>query len=219
MVERLSDGDYLSWVRGPDRRPLTVRFVEYDVAKPDGTASNLFCLLTTLIDADHYGKQDIADLYAQRWSAAETTIGEAKSTIAEAGPPRGPILRSETPELVEQEIWAWLTATQLLRHAAHTAALAGDVRTDEIPFTTMRREAIRSMTQSQVSATTPTAIRAEATNRTHRHVPSGKVVTGRDRHSPRLQKWRPRFPQTSARKPTSRGQLTPRFGMCHNDLT
>jgi hypothetical protein len=219
VVKRLGDGDYLSWVRGPDRRPLTVRVVEYDVAKPDGASSELFCLLTTLIDTDRYPKRAIADLYAQRWSAAETTIGEAKSSITDAGPSRGPILRSGTPELVKQEIWAWLAATQLVRRAAHAVAVAGDVHTDEISFTTVRREAIRAMAQSQVTATTPEAARAEAANRAHRHVLAGKVVTGRDRHSPRQQKWRPRFPHTSTRKPTSRGPLTPRFGMSHNNLT
>jgi hypothetical protein len=218
VVKRLGAGDYLSWVRGPDKRPLTVRVVEYDVVKFDGTASELFCLLTTLTDEQRYGKQDIADLYAQRWSAAETTIGEAKSTITDAGPSRGPILRSETPELVEQEIWAWLTATQLLRRAAHAVAVAGNVGTDEISFTTVRREAIRAMAQSQVTATTPAAARAQANDRSHRRVLASKVTTGRDRHSPRLQKWRPRFPHTSTRKPTSRGPLRPRFGLCHNDL-
>lgn len=218
VVQRLGDGDYLSWVRGPDRRPLTVRIVEYDVTKPDGTTSELFCLLTTLIDEQRYPKQDVAGLYTQRWSAAETTIGENKSTITDAGPSRGPILRSETPELVHQEIWAWLTATQLLRRAAHAAAVVGDTGTDEISFTTVRREAIRSMTQSQVTATTPAAARAEATDRAHRRILAGKVVTGRDRHSPRLQKWRPRFPHTSVRKSTSRGPLPPRFGIGHNDL-
>lgn len=104
VVKRLGDGDYLSWIRTPDKRPLTVRVVEYDVAKPDGSTSELFCLLTTLTDQQRYSKQDIAGLYSQRWVAAETTIGEAKSTITDAGPSRGPILRSETPELVHQEI-------------------------------------------------------------------------------------------------------------------
>jgi hypothetical protein len=74
---------------------LTVRVVEYDVVKADGTISELFCLLTTLTDQQRYSKQDIAGLYSQQWSAAETTIGENKSTITDAGPSRGPILRSE----------------------------------------------------------------------------------------------------------------------------
>jgi hypothetical protein len=217
VVKRLGDGDYLSWIHTPDKRPLTVRVVEYDVAKPDGSTSELFCLLTTLTDEQRYSKQDIAGLYPQRWSAAETTIGENKSTITDAGPSRGPILRSATPALVYQEIWAWLTATQLVRRAAHAAAVAGHVHTDEISFTTMRREAIRSMTQSQITATTPTAAQAEATGRANRHILANKVITGRGRHSPRLQKWRPRFPHTSTTKPTSRGPLAPRFGTCPND--
>ena len=217
VVQRLGDGDYLSWIRTPDKRMLTVRVVEYDVVKPDGATSELFCLLTTLTDQQRYSKQDIAGLYSQRWSAAETSIGENKSTITDAGPSRGPILRSESPELVLQEIWAWLAATQLVRRTAHTAAVAGNVATDKISFTTVRREAIRSMSQSQITATTPAATRTRATERTHRHILANKVITGRDRHSPRLQKWRPRFPHTNTTKPTSRGPLTPRFGLCHND--
>jgi Insertion element 4 transposase N-terminal/Transposase DDE domain len=216
VVQRLADGDYLSWIRTPDKRPLTVRVVEYDVIKTDGTISELFCLLTTLTDDQRYRKEDIAALYAQRWSAAETTIGETKSTITDAGPSRGPILRSESPQLVLQEIWAWLAATQLVRRAAHTAAVAGNVATDEISFTTVRREAVRSMAQSQVTATTPAATRTEATNRAHRHILANKITTGRDRHSPRQQKWRPKFPHTSTTKPTTFGPLTPRFGLCHH---
>jgi hypothetical protein len=219
VVRRLGEGDYLSWIRTPDKRMLTVRVVEYDVAKPDGSISELFCLLTTLTDDQRYPKEDIAGLYSQRWSAAETTIGEAKSTITDAGPSRGPILRSEAAELVYQEIWAWLAATQLVRRAAHAAAVAGNVATDEISFTTVRREAIRSMSQSQVTATTPTSAQADAIGHAHRHILANRVITGRDRHSPRLQKWRPRFPHTSTTKPTSRGPLTPRFGLRPNDHT
>jgi Insertion element 4 transposase N-terminal/Transposase DDE domain len=219
VVKRLSDGDYLSWIRTPDKRALTVRVVEYDVRKPDASTSELFCLLTTLTDEQHHSRQDIAGLYPHRWVAAETTIGENKSTITDAGPSRGPILRSETPEMVSQEIWSWLAATQLVRRAAHTAATAANITTDAISFTTVRREAIRSMTQSQVTATTPTAVRAEAAGRAHRHILANKVITNRDRHSPRRQKWRPRFPHTSTTKPTSRGPLTPRFGMSRHDTS
>jgi transposase IS4-like protein/DDE family transposase len=217
VVQRLADGDYLSWIRTPDKRMLTVRVVEYDVIKADGTTSELFCLLTTLTDDRRYRKEDIAALYAQRWSAAETTIGETKSTITDAGPSRGPILRSESPELVRQEICAWLAATQLVRRAAHVAAHVGNTHTDEISFTTVRREAIRSMNQSTVTATTTTTARAEATARAHRRILTNKIIIGRDRHSARRQKWRPRFPHTNTTKPTSRGPLTPRFGLCHKD--
>jgi hypothetical protein len=102
--------------------------------------------------------------------------------------------------MVYQEIWAWLAATQLVRRAAHAAATTGNASTDEMSFTTVRREAIRSMTQSQITATTPTAARAEVTARAHRRVLANKVITGRDRHSPRQQKWRAGFPHTSTTK-------------------
>src|SRR4029450_8658389 len=60
VVTRLGDGDYLSWVRSPDKRPLTVRVVEYDVRKPDASTSELFCLLTTLTDEQHHSRQAMA---------------------------------------------------------------------------------------------------------------------------------------------------------------
>jgi hypothetical protein len=219
VVKRLSEGEYLSWVSAPDKQRLTVRVVEYDVRKPDQSTSELFCLATTLTDVRRYPKQDIAGLYPHRWVAAETTIGESKSTITDAGPSRGPILRSETPTLVYQECWAWLAAIQLVRRAAHAAATAGNVSTDEISFTTARREAIRSMTQSHITATTPAAARADATARAHRHILANLVTINRDRHSPRQQKWRPRFPHTSTTKPSSRGPLTPRFGITRTDTS
>src|SRR5437773_1650133 len=85
--------------------------------------------------------------------------------IRPGGPP-GPVLRSGCPRLVIQEAWAWLTATQLTRASA-AAALRGEaaqaralrrkdsapVTADEQSFTASRRHIIRSMTSSQVTAT------------------------------------------------------------------
>ncbi len=45
------------------------------------------------------------------------------------------------------------------------AAPAGNVSTDAISFSTVRREAIRSMNQSQVTATTRTTAQAKTTGR------------------------------------------------------
>src|SRR5262249_40611396 len=152
----------------------------------DGSVSELFCLATTLLDHDEHPASDISDLYRQRWSACETTIGENKSTITDAGPSRGPILRSETPDLVRQELWAWLTATQLVRKAAHaTTQTTTRVGTDQISFTTIRRAAARSMTQSTVTATTCAHALAAAADRTARAALANLVTTDRNRHSPR----------------------------------
>jgi hypothetical protein len=210
FVQWLSDGSYLAHLYSPDRkRHLLLRVVEYDITLPEGV-SELFCLATTLTDHDTYPAVDIADLYTQRWSASETTIGENKSTITDAGPSRGPILRSKEPDLARQEVWAWLTATQLVRKAAHAATrTTTGVNTDQISFTTVRRQATRSMTQSLVTATTSPDALATAADHTARAALANLVTTNRDRHSPREQKCRPKFKHTNTTKPTTRGRLTP----------
>ena len=66
-----------------------------------------------------YPARAVAEVYPKRWTASETTIGENKTLITDAGPSRGPILRSGEPDLVLQEFYAWLAAGQLVRKAAH----------------------------------------------------------------------------------------------------
>jgi hypothetical protein len=207
-VRWLPDGSYLAHLYSRDRkRRLLVRVVEYDVTLPDGV-SELFCVATTLHDHERYPAEEVADLYRQRWSASETTIGECKSTITDAGPSRGPILRSEEPDLVHQELWAWLAATQLVRKAAHAATrTTTGVSTDEISFTVIRREATRSMTQSLVTATSSAHALTAAADHTARAALANLVTTNRDRHSPREQKCRTKFPHTATTKTTTHGPL------------
>jgi hypothetical protein len=181
VVQRLGPGEYLSYLRCRDRRRrLAVRVVEYDVTLPGGNISELFCLATTLTDHERIPAADIAEVYRQRCSASETTIGECKSTITDAGPSRGPILRSEEPDLVRQEIWAWLTATQLVRKTAHAATRSRPaLNTDQISFTTARREANRSMVQTLVTATSSPAALADAADHAARGVLSTLVTVDR----------------------------------------
>ena len=221
VVEHLGPGEYLSYLRCRDgRRRIRARVVEYDVILTDGTVSELFCLVTTLLDPSVYPAVEIAEIYRQRWSASETTIGEAKSTITDAGPSRGPILRSEEPELVRQEIWAWLASSQLVRRSAHAAtrSMAG-ISTDQISFTATRREATRSMTQSLVTATSSSAALADAADMAARAVLSNLVTVDRDRHSQRRQKHRPKFPHTATTKPTTRGPLKVNLGVPEPDTS
>jgi hypothetical protein len=206
LLEWLPDGSYLA--RLGVRDPIVVRVVEYDVEIPgkDG-ASELFCLATTLLDWAAYPAAAVCAAYPERWSASETTIGENKTTITDAGPSRGPILRSEEPALVRQEIWAWLAGAQLVRKAAHATAHAAPtpLNTDRISFTATRQEANRSMTQTLVTATTSPQALAAAAERSARASLARLLTTGRDRHSTRRRKHQPRFPRTSATKTTTRG--------------
>ena len=150
----------------------------------------------------------------------ETTFGEDKTTITGAGNrTSGPVPRSGSPRLVIQEARAWLTATRLVRasaaaalHSEATAARvlrrrdAAEVSTDEESFTAARHHAIRSMTSSQVTASSSLgaiAAAADAAARAALHVLN---VPRRQRHSQRAQKARPKFGHNSATKRTVTGK-------------
>lgn len=127
----LSDGSRMSNLNAPSRRVadrLPVRVVEHNVTVPGGeTVSELYCLATTLLDHQRFPAEEVREACPQRWSASETTIGENKTTVTGAGPSTGPSLRSEEPDLVRQEFWAWLTGAQLVRKSG-AATLTGHGR-------------------------------------------------------------------------------------------
>jgi len=162
----------------------------------------------------------LRDAYPNRRTASETTFGENKATITGAGNrTSGPVLRSGSPQLVEQEAWAWLTSAQLVRageaatlrseEAAARALRRKDARpvtADEESFTAAWHHAVRSLENTQVTATSSIAALAAAADsaaRAHLHTLN---LPGRDRHSPREQKARPKFPHTSATKQTATGK-------------
>jgi Insertion element 4 transposase N-terminal len=222
----LADGSRMSWLNAPsgkkeDRLPVRVAEHSALVAGPDGEEVSETCtLITTLLDDRAAPAAAVRDAYTTRWSASETTFGQDKATIAGAGNrTSGPVLRSGSPQLVLQEAWAWLAATQLVRASAaatlrsEEAAARALRRTDARPFTADEESftaawyhAVRSMETSQVTATSSLAAIAAAGDsaaRAHLHAPA---IPGRDRHSPRAQKARPKFGHTSATKQTVTGK-------------
>jgi hypothetical protein len=129
------------------------------------------------------------------------------------------VLRSGTPRLVISEAWAWLTATQLVRASAATALRSrtaaaralrrrdgAPVTADEESFTAVRRHAIRSMTSSQVTASSSLDALAAAADAAARAALHTLNVPGRERHSERAQKARPKFRHTAVTKPTVTGK-------------
>ncbi|MGH3409405.1 MAG: hypothetical protein ACRDRJ_43965 [Streptosporangiaceae bacterium] len=222
----LEDGSRISWLNAPSGKKedrLPVRVLEHCalVAGPDGEQVSETCtLITTLLDDRAVPAAEVRDAYTTRWSASETTFGQDKATITGAGHrTSGPVLRSGSPQLVLQETWAWLAATQLVRASAaatlrnEEAAARALRRTDTEPvtadeesFTAAWHHAVRSMETSQVTATSSLAAIAAAEDsaaRAHLHTLN---VPGRDRHSPREQKARPKFGHTSATKQTVTGK-------------
>jgi hypothetical protein len=223
----LPDGSRMSWLNAPSGRKedrLPVRVTEHNAILPcgDGTEeiSETCTVITTLLDHRAAPADAVRETYLTRWSASETTFGEDKTTITGAGNrTSGPVLRSGSPRLVIQEAWAWLTATQMTRasaaaalrsEAAQARALrredADPVTADEESFTAVVRHMIRSMTSTQVTATSSLDAIAAAAETAARAMLHTLNIPGRQRHSERAQKARPKFPHASATKTTVTGK-------------
>jgi hypothetical protein len=223
----LPDGSRETWLNAPSGRKadrLPVRAAEHNAAFPAGggdeQVSETRTIITTLLDHQIAPADQVRDAYLTRWSAAETTFGEDKTVITGAGDrTSGPVLRSGCPRLVIQEAWAWLTGTQLTRASA-AAALRSEhaatralkrrngtmVTADEESFTAGVRHAIRSMTTTQVTATSSLEALTAAADSAARARLHTLNLPGRQRHSERVQKARPKFAHTPATKQTFTGK-------------
>lgn len=147
ILQVLTDGSYLSRIADPEqarklRRKktppadipgITVRIIEYSVSCQDDDAApgELFCLATTLTDPDAHPMQEFADRYAERWEL-ETAIGEVETRLR-GGPEV--VLRSKSPDMVRQEVYALLCVYQAIRHLIATAADTTGIDPDRISFT------------------------------------------------------------------------------------
>ena len=164
VVKVLSDGTYLSVlinpaIRGARRRAAIlaaagevaeldpaeahlVRVVEYDVPDREGNGTGeLIVLLSTILDPADARADELAAAYHQRWEE-ETGNDQLKTHLR--GP--GKVLRSRLPELVHQEIWAWLLVHHALTTLITHAAEAADLDPDRISFTRVLRIARRTAT-------------------------------------------------------------------------
>jgi hypothetical protein len=109
----LPDGSRLTWLNAPSGKTedrIPVRAAEHNAILPrgDGTGevSETCTVITTFLDHRAAPADQVRETYLTRWSAAETTFGEDKATIAGAGNrTSGPVLRSGRPRLVIQEAW------------------------------------------------------------------------------------------------------------------
>jgi hypothetical protein len=143
VVEELPDGSYLSHIfaaRDKNRHadPITVRVVEYTMPGQ----STVYRLITTILDPTHAPALELAALYAQRWEI-ETSLDELKT---HQGQP-GMVLRSQTPNGVEQEIYGFLLVHYAVRTLMHQAAESTGVDPDRVSFTRTLR-----LVRRQVSA-------------------------------------------------------------------
>lgn len=129
--EVLPDGSYLSRLKAPRKlaragaADITVRVIKYHLTDPEGNVTDTFVLITTLLDPHRAPGRELAELYHQRWQI-ETALGAFKSKLKGDGV----VLRSKTPDGVEQECWALLCAY----HAVRDLIVAAATLTDQDPL-------------------------------------------------------------------------------------
>jgi hypothetical protein len=135
-VKVLGDGTYLAELKPPrksDGPPVTVRVIEYTVhttaAAGTEESSEVFCLVTDLLDAEEYPALDLACAYPLRWGC-ETVIGHHKTDMGEGQP----VLRSGDPEGVMQEMWALFAVYQAICTIIGIAVEAAGIPPDKISF-------------------------------------------------------------------------------------
>jgi hypothetical protein len=122
--------------RGQDLDPARarhVRVVEYEVPDRDGDGE-LIALVTTITDLREAPAAALASAYHQRWEH-EAANAQLKTLLR--GP--GKILRSQSPDMIEQELWGYLLASYAISALACTAATAAGIDPDRVkPKRTIR---------------------------------------------------------------------------------
>ena len=199
----LPDGSYLAELSG-DGLVIPVRVIEYYAEVEGQDVPEMFCLVTGLTDIGEHPAPQLAALYKWRWDGSETALREAKAALDGAGPGTGPMLRSQSPSLVRQELAARAAAVEMTRGVARDAALAAaparkghragqPVRPREISHARTRRAAIAAIRAGRTCYETLT-----------REIAKYRVIVDRNRHRPRKSKSPSSFGHATAKDTRTR---------------
>ncbi|MFJ9752816.1 transposase [Streptomyces chartreusis] len=200
----LPDGSYLTFIRSQHYRAgrgygrrLQVRIVEawVTVSLEDGTPrTELWRLITSLLDADQYPARELIEIYHRRWEAV-TCYFSLKSTILD-----GRILRSRTVPGVEQELYALLTVYQaLVRTVDDLTLVHAELPSHRISFTVLLRAAANTIVAGEGMAIAAAATLVGAIGRAalaNLHPPRS-----RHRLKARMRKRHSKYPFTRNRHP------------------
>lgn len=122
-IRVLSDGSYLARIyahesdRRADRNGIDVRIIDYTLNDPArGAYGEKHRLLTTLLDEKLHPASTLVELYHVRWEE-ELAIDELKTHQMER-----PVLRSQTPAGVVQEIYGLMLGHYVVRALMYEAA-------------------------------------------------------------------------------------------------
>ena len=140
-IERLPDGSCLakiypsSYDRDKDRKGIVVRVIEYTLDDPLRTGhGETHRLLTNLLDHMMFPAMELICLYHERWEE-EQVYDEQKTHQDPRRPTKPAHFRSQTPEGVEQEIYALSLAHFVVRALMLEAAKQENQDADRLSFT------------------------------------------------------------------------------------
>jgi hypothetical protein len=143
-VQRLADGSYLSEIRsqgrGHKRDSIVVRVVSFTITLKG--RSERYRLITTILDPLRAPALELAHLYAARWTI-ETAFRELKVRQRD----RSLVLRSQLPDLVEQDVYGLLLAHFGIRQIMCQAAQQDGIEPAELSFAHALHVIIRRLPQ------------------------------------------------------------------------
>jgi len=208
--QRLGEDDHVVTWRKPQRpdwmdretyaqlpETLTVRELRVSITTP-GCRTAEIVVVSTLTDATRYPKEQLADLYHERWHVEPDIFAIKQSLKMEH-------LRCKTPFMVEKEIWVHFLGYNLVRKAACQAALLQEVHPRSVSF---------AATQQTVNAARSQLTHALAAERVRqgelllREVGKQRVGDRPDRCEPRVVKRRPKqYKHLREPRPQARAKL------------
>ena len=144
----LPDGSYLSTVFDSAERlrcaGQTVRVIDYTLSGSAAPTQASYRLVTNLLDPAKAPALELAALYHERWEI-EGVFDEFKTHLRANSTV---LLRSKTPELVQQEVWGLLLAHFAIRQLMAQAAWSRGLDPDALSFTHAVRVIKRKLPQA-----------------------------------------------------------------------
>jgi hypothetical protein len=176
---------------------LAVREVRVRVQHP-GFRTQVLVVVTTLLDAEAFPREDIAILYRVRWYA-ELDLRSLKQAL------QMDVLRCQTPEMVRKEVWAHLLGYNLLRGLMAQAAQAAGLLPVQLSF----KGALQAVNAFAAALWTAGASQvAELCRRLREAVASHRIGERPNRWEPRRRKRRPKpYPLLNEPRPQAQARL------------
>ena len=129
--KRLGCKDHLIPLVKPKRKPNWMSQEDYDSAPNSIPLRELKIkgkiLITTLLSAKVFPKQELDALYKKRWHV-EVDLRNIKTTLGME------TLSCKTPDMIEKEMWVYLLAYNLIRLLMAQSALLGNILPRQLSF-------------------------------------------------------------------------------------